>query len=69
MIIRVAVTLITLTGLDGQTIYVNPAEVVSIRAPTSDLLHEGVKCSLQTADGRLVNVVNTCDEIHKLFNE
>lgn len=69
MIILVAVVLITLTGLDGQIIYVNPAEVVSIRAPTSDLLHENVKCSLQTVDGRIINVTNSCDEVHRLFNE
>jgi uncharacterized protein YlzI (FlbEa/FlbD family) len=58
-----ATLLVALNGLDGQVIYVNPTEIVSVRAPSSELLHSDVKCSLQTADGRLINVTNPCDEV------
>jgi uncharacterized protein YlzI (FlbEa/FlbD family) len=58
-----AVAMIVLDGLDGQAIYVNPREVVSVRAPTSELLHSDIKCTLQTADGKLINVANVCDEV------
>ena len=60
---RLALALITLHSLGGQEIYVNPAEIVSMRAPTSDLLHQDVKCTLQTADGRLINVVDPCSDV------
>lgn len=59
----IAVLLITLNGLDGQTIYVNPTEIVSVRAPSTELIHPDVKCTLQTADGKLINVSNTCEEV------
>jgi uncharacterized protein YlzI (FlbEa/FlbD family) len=63
-VIMVATTLmITLNGLDGQIIYVNPTEIVSVRTPSTDLLHQDVKCSLQTADGKLINVTNSCEEV------
>ena len=62
---RLAIALIVLHGLDGQTIYVNPAEVVSVRAPATDLLHSDVKCTLQTADGKLINVVDSCLDVRQ----
>jgi uncharacterized protein YlzI (FlbEa/FlbD family) len=63
-VIMVAATLmITLNGLDGQMIYVNPTEIVSVRAPSSDLLAPEVKCTLQTADGKLIHVTNACDDV------
>lgn len=60
---RWALALIALHGLDGQTIWVNPAEVISVRAPATDLLHEGVKCTLQTVDGKLINVADDCETV------
>jgi uncharacterized protein YlzI (FlbEa/FlbD family) len=60
---RFVLALIVLHGLDGQLIHVNPAEIVSVRAPSSDLLAPEIKCTLQTADGKLINVTDTCDEV------
>jgi hypothetical protein len=60
---------LALHGLDGQTIYVNPSEIVSARAPSTDLLHSDVKCTLQTADGKLINVTDTCDEVLHLLGK
>ena len=62
---RLAFALIVLHGLDGQTIYVNPETIVSVRAPSSDLIHPDVKCTLQTSDGKLINVVDVCDDVLK----
>lgn len=63
MILLAAVILITLDGPEGQTIYVNPANIVSVRPPQTDLIHPGIKCTLQTNDGKLINVVDTCEEV------
>lgn len=62
---RLAFALIALHGLDGQMIYVNPETIVSARAPLSDLIHPDVKCTLQTADGKLINVVDPCEDVLK----
>ena len=58
-----AFALIALHGLDGQTIYVNPETIVSARAPTSDLIHPDVKCTLQMSDGKLINVADPCEDV------
>lgn len=60
---RFALALVVLHGLDGQTIYVNPETIVSVRAPSTDLIHPDVKCTLQTADGKLINVTDACDDV------
>lgn len=57
---RFALVLIALHGLDGQIIYVNPSEIVSARMPSTTLLHQNIKCTLQTADGKLINVADDC---------
>lgn len=64
-----ALVLIALHGLDGQLIWVNPAEIVSVRAPATNLLHHDIKCTLQTADGKLINVTDSCDEVRREIEE
>jgi hypothetical protein len=63
-----AVILILVHSLDGQDIYVNPREIVSIRKPQSDLLHSDVHCSIQTVDGKLINVIDECTDILRRIN-
>jgi uncharacterized protein YlzI (FlbEa/FlbD family) len=64
----VAVHLILLHGLHGQLLYVNPKEVVAIRTSShKELLIEGVKCAISTADGKFISVRETCDEVMRLI--
>lgn len=56
----VAVVLVMLTGVGGQRIEVNPAEVVSIR-PQRGNLAGGVQCLIHTTDGKYISVVETCE--------
>lgn len=60
---RWALALIVLHGIDGQVIYVNPSEIVSARAPQTEFLHSAINCSLQTVDGKLINVAETCEVV------
>jgi hypothetical protein len=65
-----ALALIALYGPDGQAIFVNPQEIVSFREPreaNAEHFAASIHCVLQTADGKLINVTDTCDEVrHKL---
>jgi hypothetical protein len=73
MSLIVALALVTLTGPDGQKIDVNPAEVVTVREPRASILEHiapGTKCLLHMADGKMVMVVETCDEVRlRLLDE
>ena len=65
-----AVVLVTLTGLDNQRIDINPAEVVSVRAPrVQEHFGEGIKCLLHTADGKFIAVIEDCDTVRRRLNE
>lgn len=58
------VVLVTLTGLDGQKIDVNPQTIVSVRTPHDETtLTKDVKCLLTTVDGKGISVIDTCDEV------
>lgn len=66
--IKTVVLLIALNGPGQQVIWVNPAEVVSVRAPRASMDdHFGpeVNCILQTADGKLIAVADECDVVRK----
>jgi uncharacterized protein YlzI (FlbEa/FlbD family) len=59
-----AVLLIELTGLRGQKIEINPAEITSIHNPNGDhLVSKDVRCIVFTADGKFVSVRETCTEV------
>lgn len=59
--------MIALHTLDGQVVHVNPCEIVSIRQPTTNLLSHDIQCTLQTVDAKLINVVDSCDEVLRLI--
>ena len=61
-----AIVLVALSGPDGQVIFVNPAEVVSIRSPRalhSEHFAPGIRCVLQTVDGKAIGVADDCDVV------
>ena len=67
---NIAVVLVALHGFHGQIIYVNPDEVVSIRAPTDKTtLSDNVKCLLTTVDGKGISVSDDCDTVIEKFEE
>ena len=62
--ILLAVYLVALTGPNEQRIEVNPAQVVSLRAPRSEEhFAQGVQCLLHTVDGKFIAVVEPCDAV------
>jgi hypothetical protein len=61
-----AVAMIQLTGPDDQRIDINPAEIVSIRSPRStEHFAKGVRCIINTVDGKFVAVIEDCGTILK----
>jgi hypothetical protein len=58
--------LVPLNGPDGQIIWVNPEQVVSVRGPRGGRgVHfgPGVECLVEMSDGKFVNVTNPCDAV------
>lgn len=63
MNILVALALVQLTGPTGQKIYVNPAEVTSVRQPlVSGHFAQGVHCVIVTTSGKFISVMEPCDD-------
>jgi hypothetical protein len=68
--LRIAAHLIALHGPGDQTIYVNPKEVVSARAPRSEEhFSPGVQCVLNMSDGKFNTVIEDCNIVDKLIEE
>jgi hypothetical protein len=65
-----AVMLVTLTGVDNQRIDINPEAVVTIRTPreTTGVTDE-VKCLVQTQDGKVATVIETCDVVRERLGQ
>ena len=64
------VLLIALHAPGGRVILLNPASVASMRAEIEEpnaLVHDKVRCVIATTDGKLVNVVETCDTVRELI--
>lgn len=65
------VLLIMLHGPDGRTILLNPATVASMRGGidgrSNELVQDKVRCVISTTDGKLVNVVETCETVRDLI--
>lgn len=58
--------LLTLHGPDGQLFYVNPHEIVALRAPRGDDLGHfarGTRCILSTVDGHFIPVREDCEDV------
>ena len=56
--------LIKLEAPDRQTIYINPQQIVSVRAPRPhiDAFGINVHCLIHTADGKYIGVIQPCDK-------
>jgi hypothetical protein len=66
----VALTLVLLTGPGGQTVEVNPEEVVSIRSPRSvDHMPSSVHCIVFTTDSKFIGVGERCSEVDKKLKQ
>lgn len=66
IVVKVALTLVALAGPDGQTIWVNPQEIVSVRTPRGkDHFGSQVHCLLEMTDGKFVNVTDDCDAVRQ----
>lgn len=70
MNVLAAVVLILLHG-PQHDIYVNPQSVTTMRAaPGGDdnrLVTGYVRCVLNTGDGKFISVIETCEEVRRLF--
>ena len=58
----------------GGIVEVNPEQVVSMRSlrpgdPADKLLTDKVECVISTTDGKLINVMEECEEVDKLFRK
>jgi hypothetical protein len=64
---QLAVELVELTGLDGELIAINPASVVTLRAPRKHdhLLPASASCAVQTSDGKHISVRETCKQVRQ----
>lgn len=58
---------ILLHGPGGQDIWINPDSVVSVRSARKDEGHfqKGVRCIINTDDGKFTAVVEDCKEVEK----
>jgi hypothetical protein len=66
--ILVVVHLLRLTGPEHQVIELNPKTVVSLREPrAAEHFWKGAHCLINTTDGKIVVVRETCDEVIKLI--
>jgi hypothetical protein len=66
-----ALSLIPLTGPDEQVILLNPNVVGTIRQPRAHQDHfpPGTRCLINTSDGKIVVVQETCEHVRKLLEE
>ena len=68
LVVTIVVTLIELTGPAGQVILVNPAEVVTVRAPrVTEHFGPGIRCLINTADGKFTAVIEVCEVVRELM--
>jgi hypothetical protein len=62
--------LVELFGPDHQAIYVNPVEVVSVRAPRgTEHLSKHVHCLIHTSDGKFIAVVEDCRSVKQRLEQ
>jgi hypothetical protein len=62
--------MILLHGPNGQALFINPAQIVSVRQPrglnTGHWPH-GTNCLVTTVDGKYVTTLETCPQIKELL--
>ena len=55
--------LLRVTGPDNQVIFINPNQIVSVRAPRrADVLGPGIHCLVHTTDGKYIAVIEECNK-------
>ena len=65
-----AITLIHVTGPNGNRIDVNPADIVSLRKPPVAGFYDiKVKCVIYTLDGQFIGTQETCEQVRELVVE
>lgn len=68
--IELALSVISLTGPDEQSITIVPGNIVSMREPRStEHFARGIKCLINTVDGKFTAVVETCDVVRERMGE
>ena len=61
---------LVLTGPDNQTIEIQTPHIVTTRPPRgNEHFHPSVKCLLHMADGKVVTVIQTCEEVRQMREE
>lgn len=63
-----AAAMLVLTSSDGLPVHVNPTQVVTARAVRpnqKEQLAQGVKCVINTSDGKFISVTESCDEVRR----
>jgi hypothetical protein len=64
--LNLVLQLVLLTTPDGQSVAINPDEVVSVRPPSPGH-HAHIKCVIYTSDGKFTAVREDCATVnHKL---
>jgi hypothetical protein len=68
---QLALDLVQLTGLDRETIDINPGEVVAIRTPRVHhrVLPPEANCAVLTTDGKFISVLETCQQVRQLLGQ
>ena len=63
--------LLVLHGPGGQVIQVSPEEVVSLRTPRGETEHlqKGIRCIVNTTDGKFSALVEDCDTIRLMIED
>ena len=70
MEIILALVLVQLTKPDGQPIWFNPMATITVRPPTrSEHFGAGVRCLINTPDGKFVAVTEDCAEVRAKLQE
>ena len=64
-------TLIVLTGLDGEKVWINSTTVVRLIGPrrggTGQMMAATARCAILTVDRRFISVIETCEEVSRLL--
>ena len=68
----IVAALVALAGTDGQVVWVNPAQVISIREPRGipqGHWTHGTRCLVMTVDGRYFTTSDPCEEVRRKLDD
>lgn len=72
VLVNALVEMILLHGPGGAELAVNPAQVTSLRARTTEsegFFTPGVECMINLADGKFITVRETCEYVRERLRE